>query len=139
MSVRPKNILLCTGGLLIGGAVYLLFREGSYLSHLFDGIPLLSLVRDIFNGTAGTHISFYLPDFLWAFSLCCGIQAIYLPKGMGIYVAGMAAFACGLIWEILQRTAVVSGTGDYWDILMYFLGSVLAILVNKRRENHEKT
>lgn len=139
MSIRQRNILFCTGGLVVGGVVYLLFREGSYLSHSFNGAPLLSVVRNMFKGTAGIYISFYLPDFLWAFSLGCGIQAINLPKSMGIYAAGAVAFACGLVWEILQWASVVSGTGDYWDILMYFLGSVLAILVNKRRENHEET
>lgn len=138
MENRQRNILLCVVGLLFGAAVYLLFREKTYFSLLFRGLAFLDRVRTVVDSTVGIRISFYLPDFLWAFSLCCGIQAIYSPKGRGIYAAAGVAFVCGLIWELLQWIDLVSGTGDYWDILMYFLGSTLAIIMNIRREKNEE-
>lgn len=136
MEKRQRNILMCVGGLLLGAAVYLLFRENTYLSLLFCKSAFLSNIRTVIHSVAGVYISFYLPDMLWAFSLCCGIQAIYLPKSGGI--AAAVAFVCGLIWELLQWIDVVSGTGDYWDILMYFLGSIFAIIINVRREKNEE-
>ena len=138
MEKRLRNILMCAGGLLLGVAVYLLFRENTYLSLLFQGSTFLACIRAVIDSKAVMQISFYLPDLLWSFSLCCGIQAIYLPKSSGIYAAAAVAFVCGVAWELLQWTDLVSGTGDYWDILMYFLGSTFAIIMNIRREKNEE-
>lgn len=138
MSKRRRNILLCVGGLMVGGVVYILFRENAYISELFNELPLILFIRSALGSRIGIWISFYLPDCLWGFSLACGIQAICQPKRGGLFISAFTAFVCGLIWELLQWGNLVSGTGDLWDVLMYFLGSTLTIFINIKERKHEE-
>lgn len=134
MSKRWRNILLCMGSLLLGTALYILFRKNTWVAHLFDGIGFVCRMRCVVQSVSGNWLRYYVPDLLWAFSLSCGIQAICESKQKEIPVCAALAFACGTVWEVLQWTNLVSGTGDFWDILMYLTGSVLSILINIKGE-----
>lgn len=130
MSKRSQNILLCAVALVVGAVIYILYRDNTYISRWFSYIAFVRSLRTMANGYASNFVGFYLPDLLWGFSLSCGIQAIYLPGRRGVFISATVAFICGVLWEVLQWTDLVSGTGDIWDILMYFAGSVLSTLIN---------
>lgn len=74
--------------------------------------------------------AFYLPDLLWALSLGCAIQGACLPTGKGKLYCVLTGFLWGVLWELGQWSGVISGVGDYWDLLMYLLGSALSLLFN---------
>ena len=134
MSKRSKNILMCAVALFVGAGIYILFRSNAYISKWFDYLDIIRFLRTMTGGYANDFIRFYLPDLMWCFALSCGIQAIYVPVGRGISISAMVAFACGVLWEVMQWTGMVSGTGDLWDILMYLAGSILSILINIKGE-----
>lgn len=134
MSKRQKNILRCLGALVLGAILYILFRKNTWVAHLFDGIGFVRCLRSMVQSISLNWLRFYVPDLLWAFALSCGIQAICVPKRGGVPACALSAFICGLVWEFLQWSHVVSGTGDLWDVLMYLTGSVLSILINIKGE-----
>ena len=134
MSNRQKNSLLCLGALMLGAVVYILFRPNTWVSHLFDGIEFIVDLRSAVASPSRNWFRYYVPDLLWAFALCCGIQAIYEPEHKGVLFCALTALCCGVVWEMLQWSRIVTGTGDVWDILMYLTGSVLSILINVKGE-----
>ena len=138
MSKRKLNIILGILALILGFLLYVLFRENVYIAKCFDNFEIVVQIRRCLLPYTSGFLKYYLPDFLWGFSLCCGLQAIYNPGIKGTIVCGCAAFFCGGIWEWLQYRTVVNGTGDVLDIMFYFLACISNIIVNLRREKNEE-
>ena len=130
MSKRKVNSLLGTLALAMGGCIYILFRDRSYIAMLFEGWPLISCIRSIIAPYAGNYVKYYLGDFLWCFSLGCYFQAVFLPKNMGVFLCAGAAFLCGTAWELMQYIQFISGTADVLDILMYLSAGILCTIIN---------
>ena len=122
------------GALLVGGAMYLLFRQGTYL-HTFFRIPTTMLSAAVFPG--GYVLRYYLPDFLWTYSLCCALYAVALPRGWGRIGLPLCAAGLGGLWEIGQWIGLVSGTGDVWDMVTYGLAAIVAFYINIRKEGNQ--
>lgn len=137
MSKRKKNILFSLTALVIGCFIYVFLRESTYVGSIFDSVENIETVRQIFSTQTCNLYKFYLPDFLWGFSLSCGLIAIYDPSIKGIIICAGVAFFCGCMWELLQYIGVLSGTGDIHDIIMYFLASAICIIINLK-ETREK-
>ncbi len=132
MSKRLLNAILCCTALIIGGLLYIIFRETTYVATLFKSIEVLSSIRKKILVLENAFLMYYLPDFLWGFSLSCGLTAIFNPSLKGIILCSFTAFMCGTIWEILQYSHILSGTGDFADILMYLAASALAVIINSK-------
>lgn len=134
MPLRQKNILLCCGALVLGALVYILFRPNTHIAHFFDDMSVVTQIRREVIQLSRSHFHYFVPDLLWSFALSCGIQAICEFEKSKLYICALVALSCGIVWEILQWHGIVSGTGDFWDILMYLVGSVLSILINVKGE-----
>ena len=130
MSKRGLNILLGAASLTLGGLLYILFRENSYIASFVNGFTLVSKIRQIFRFCACDFLKYYFPDFLWGFSLCCGLMAIYVPAKRGMVICGLAAFLFGCLWELAQYLGIVSGTGDALDMIMYLTAGLAGIFIN---------
>lgn len=137
MSKRKKNIRFSLTALVVGCFLYVFFRENTYVGNMFDSIENIEKMRQMFSSQICDLCKFYLPDFLWGFSLSCGLIAIYVPGIKGIIICASVAFLCGCMWELLQYIGVLSGTGDIHDIIMYFLASAICIIINLK-ETREK-
>ena len=134
MPNKRLSLILGFAALFCGFFLYVLFREETYIAKLFRWIPALRELRDASRTGANAFAKYYLPEFLWGFSLCCFLRAVY-PKGkwMGMICAAVA-FAAGLLWETLQLWGAVGGTFDILDITAYFTASLLAIIILKERK-----
>ena len=132
---RRQNFMLCMISLAVGGMLYLLFRETSYVSVYMARWIDLSVLHSTFGGAPG-FFRYLLPDMLWSFSLSCGMLAIMEPEGRCYW--GITGFVLGSVWELLQYCHLITGTADGLDLLMYFTGSLLSIIINKRRMKDEK-
>lgn len=138
MSKRRINILLGTMTLVLGFLIYIFFRTNTHIARAFDKIDWIVYIRRQLPGCSNDFIKFYLPDFLWGFSLNCGLMAIYDPRVKGGILCGCIALVSGCIWEILQYIGIVSGTGDVIDIIMYLLASIIHIIINLKERENEK-
>ena len=134
MSKRIANILLSVISLTLGGLLYIVFRENSHFSGWFNGFILVEEIRTHFAVFSSAFLKYYFPDFLWGFSLACGFVAIYNPKKQGVYLCGAISFTLGCVWEALQAFSVVSGTGDFFDIMMYLISSIACIMINQKEQ-----
>lgn len=130
MSKRGVNILVGALSLLIGGVIYILSREDSFIAAMAERFLPLTPIRDLVQHSAWTFAKYYLPDFLWGLSLGCGLHVIHMPKKTGTLLCASGAFMCGLVWEVLQYLDITGGTGDLWDIFMYLLAALLTIFIN---------
>ena len=132
---RYVNCTVAIASLLTGGAIYVLFRENTHIARLFSSITLIEPFRIWLKETPSDVFRFYLPDFLWGLSLGCGLQAILKPTARKNLLCGGVAFLCGVIWECLQFSHIISGTGDILDIVLYLLACALCTFLNiKERE-----
>ncbi len=138
MSRRKMYILLSYVSLILGFFIYVLFRKNSYIGILFGKFQLVHIVRELTSKLSCDFLKFYLTDYLWGFSLCCGLLAIYVPKRSGCMLCSGTAFLCGCIWEWMQFKNLFNGTGDICDVFMYFLASITCLIINIRSERNEK-
>lgn len=138
MSMRKKNTLLSSTALVVGGLLYLLFRENSYIGLLFVKCDVVSLLRSWLRPLSCDFTRFFLPDLLWGFSLSCGLLAIRGVGWKNVLLSGGIAFGCGCCWELLQYHGIVNGTGDPLDVFMYLLGCCLYFLLNLKEKKNEK-
>ena len=130
MMGRKKYIYLSIISLVLGACVYVFFKEKSYLH--------LAMVR-LLGVPFGLHtdcvfVNHHLCDFLWAFSLACGLLFILGETKKVKLLCGGITVGYGAVWELLQFTHIASGTGDLWDVLSYFLASLLAIFIFNKKE-----
>lgn len=130
MSRRSINILLGTAALVLGCGIYVLFRSGSYVAGIFDRFRWILILREQLAPYACGFLKFWFPDFLWGLSFGCYLQAVHLPDIRGTWFLGGVSLIFGVLWELMQYVAFVPGTGDLLDILLYFLASILCILLN---------
>ena len=104
--------------LFIGGIIYIVFRENTYISKLFNNYIFVSKLKNHLPFLDNNFIKYYFPDYLWAFSLSNGLHIIYLPNFKNSLLCTLVVWACGTIYELLQFLNIVSGTYDIIDILM---------------------
>jgi hypothetical protein len=70
----------------------------------------------------------YLPDGLWAYALQSCILIIWNRKINWMWTIALLIFCAG--FEILQKTRLLSGTGDIYDFLVYVIFMATALLFN---------
>lgn len=132
MSRKKQNALLCIAALILGCLLYILFRPSTYIGGTLDGLTYVHIVRQICSHYASNFSKYYFPDFLWAFSLGCGLIAIHNPQKSGVIICVLFAFLCGVAWELLQHFNVLNGTGDIHDVIMYLLAGAICIFINSK-------
>ena len=116
--------------LVVGAGLYLLFREHTYLHRLvaLEAAPFADLQ---FFGDALCR--YYLPDFLWAYSLYAGLCGIICPQGRQWLWPAVITFLMGAVWELAQHLAWTGGTGDVADLLMYGTAIAVAEIIFRRK------
>ena len=124
MSNRIFNLICGICVLVTGGILYVLFREHTLVATLLSSMPFVACLRSVMTPFSNEFICYYIPDFLWAFSLGCLLKSVpgFSNKSM---LCGMIAFNSGIVWELLQFAGFVRGTFDWIDILMYLLAGIL--------------
>ena len=128
MKKRNVYILLCIASLCIGGGLYVIFRPNTYVTDFARNLlPVSEALFSKLESINCDFIKYYLPDFVWAFSLNCGLNAIFNTK-KAVFINGGVVFGIGALWELAQYVGITSGTGDLIDAAMYTL-AVLTILI----------
>ena len=138
MSYRIKNLMLMMGALLVGLILYVLFRPEIYITKFVTDIIFVEAINHRIDSLYGVICGCYLPDFLWGFSLSCGLCSLFPAKSRNITICCIVSFCYGLLWEITQFLSVVGGTADYLDVLAYFLAACTCLILNKKGIHYEE-
>ncbi len=105
-------------------------RSGTYLHVMMSRLPwgIPDFHEAVFPGSR--FLRYYFPDYMWGYSLTFGVYAIFLPsKRLCLYPACITSVVGGL-WELLQYTHTVTGTGDWMDVLLYIAAGMNAVMIN---------
>lgn len=132
MAVRTKNCFLSVSALLAGAILYILFRPHTYIAEAFERYTWITEIRERIQPFSCNVVCFYLGDFLWMFALCCGFYGIILPNRKESIICFTVCALCGIAWEMLQWSGIVTGTGDWVDIIMYVLACVASGIINRK-------
>lgn len=131
MRKRSFYVLLCILSLGFGGLIYVFFRPNTIVSGTAVSIfPFLEGLRKAYQDVNCDFIKYYFPDFLWAFSLFCGLNAIFNSHEKTRTNAIIVLFL-GIGWEIGQHFEIFTGTGDLLDILTYSAAVITVVFVEK--------
>ncbi len=74
-------------------------------------------------------VNSYLPDGLWAYALMSTILIIW-NRVINVFWI-ITSFIIFPVFEALQYFHIIPGRGDFWDILIYFIFSFIALVTNK--------
>ena len=124
--------MLCSAfALILGAILYGLYRQDTYVGGIAGNIIGVSLpVGNAFSVCA----AYYLPDFLWMFSMVCALFAVTLPEGsLTICLCCLAAFL-GIAWELMQLWDFVSGTADVHDVFLYSMAVISAAIISSLKK-----
>lgn len=125
--------------LILGGLIYWLFREKTYISKLVSYYIDGEVLKQQFGIFDSNFLKYYFVDYLWALSLSCGLHSIFLPEFKTSLKITFIVFIFGIIYEILQKIGNINGTGDIIDILLYLLAGITTNLINYILTKREKT
>jgi len=122
--------MLEINALVIGGFIYLLFRKNTYIAECISHLISVMFLRELFSFLDINFIKYYFVDYLWAFSLNCGLHTIFLPNIKCSFLLTTIVFLIGALYEILQTIDFINGTGDIVDVIMYLLAAITVNLIN---------
>ena len=134
MRKRLFWVLCSVFGLIIGAVLYGLYRQDTHVGKFVGNIFGISLPVD--NGFS-VCAAYYLPDYLWMFSMACALFAVRLPNGKQTICLCCLAILVGVAWELMQMWGVISGTADIHDVILYSMAVITAAIIStlkKRRK-----
>lgn len=130
MNKRRFYAFLSVASLSLGGVIYILFRPATYIAKAFIKVfPFVSKISGVLSLSNCTFLKYYFPDYLWAFSLFCCFNAVGKSTKTMKYRA-CAVFLMGALWEMLQYSHIISGTGDLIDVFMYITAVLSVVLLD---------
>ncbi len=126
---RKHCIIIAAISLCLGLCVYLLFNQTTYIySFLPDWLRFQQITVD--NDVLDMLLKNYCADLLWAISFTFVVQSILMLKPPKVYLL-LFTTVLGVAIEIMQLFSIINGTFDLFDILVYFLGSLISIIIIK--------
>lgn len=135
-----NKVFFAVNGMLsltIGGIMYVLFRENSYVAQMFDGIWLVERAREVLSVPFMRFLSCYIPDYLWAYSLCCVLVVIAARDTKNTIWCMVVTMSVGTVWEILQFLNILGNTGDICDIIIYLVAALTVLLIFIKRRKRK--
>jgi|GEM_PF-567495 len=114
---------------ILGGVIiYALWRGIHFIDKTESYFPL-------FNATKIPNwIKFNLPDGLWFYAFLSTILFIWREKiSMNFFLWLLLAIIISLFLEISQEYQIINGTFDWYDLLAYFIATILCIINFKKQ------
>lgn len=128
MNSKKANIIISVFSLFLGGAIYVLYRDNTYISNFIENFINLSILRNAFKPFECSFLKYYFTDYLWALSLISVLNTLFSTKKQLLLIS-VFVFSLGFVWEILQISNFISGTGDILDIFMYLAAAMTAVII----------
>ena len=132
MKIHKREVLLSLLSLSLGLFIYIFFRKETYIHTLLRMNHSFGFSHLNFFGS--DFIKYYLPDFLWAFSLTNALIAVSEKTKVEVYIIGVVVIFLSIVWEILQLVKIVGGTFDFMDCFLYLIAAIAAVVIGTERK-----
>ena len=129
-----QYLIFGTVSIIVGLFIYLIYRPETYISKLILSYIEFQFYKYKIPVLNNNFIKFYFPDYLWAFSLSCGLHLIFKPKQLNTAYCTILVSIIGLMYELLQWVNFINGTGDFIDIIFYTLAGFTVNIINFKKE-----
>ena len=130
--------------LLVGGAIYVLFRPLTLLMfRVADHLGLTPAIEAARQLTDGCHLPHFvtdsLPAGLWAAAYVLLIDSLLKrqPTKQKIGAASIIPLT-GAVSEVLQSASLLPGTFDWADLLCYLLPLGAYIYIESRKQKNDR-
>ena len=131
--MTKKNRLLINSlwwlSLLLGFLIYLFFRPNNLIYNNFISFPINLNIES--NSLITNFLIYSLPNGLWSFSYAQLIFHIYKDYTSKIILLSSIMVFLGILIEIFQYQAFISGIFDLFDIFSYLLFHILILIIQK--------
>tara|TARA_B100001758_G_C17838167_1_gene317784 strand:+ start:76 stop:471 length:396 start_codon:yes stop_codon:yes gene_type:complete len=131
--MTKKNRLLINSlwwlSLLLGFLIYLFFRPNNLIYNNFISFPIKLNIES--NSLITNFLIYSLPNGLWSFSYAQLIFHIYKDYTSKIILLSSIMVFLGILIEIFQYQAFISGIFDLFDIFSYLLFHILILIIQK--------
>ena len=120
--------------LVLGFALYVLFRRDTYISRItFQCFSVKIPDTDSCSSSVVMNfIRYYACDILWAYSLT--FVCYYFSFGNHRYLfSGIICGSFEILIEMFQRYQLFPGTFDFFDILAEFITTLVALWIIKHK------
>ncbi len=112
--------------LISGLAIYIFMKSGTFINTFlevdFHYIPKTVL---------GLFIVNWFCDFLWSYALVFALFLVLSPFKNRLTISCIVSLILGIVLETLQYANILSGTFDWWDIIIEFIATVTATIILK--------
>lgn len=127
--MRNKKVILIIISvvlLLLGLLLYLLLNQEAYVSKaILAVIPIqITIAENIFVKI----LKGYAADLLWSVSFTMIVQFIVWSEKKKVKYLVLCCLL-GIVYELMQYFRITSGIADIVDVIVYILGSLLAIII----------
>lgn len=127
--MRNKKVILIIISvvlLLLGLLLYLLLNQEAYVSKaILAVIPIqITIAENIFVKI----LKGYAADLLWSVSFTMIVQFIVWSEKKKVKYLILCCLL-GIVYELMQYFRITSGIADIVDVIVYILGSLLAIII----------
>ena len=127
--MRNKKVILIIISvvlLLLGLLLYLLLNQEAYVSKaILAVIPVqITIAENIFVKI----LKGYAADLLWSVSFTMIVQFIVWSEKKKVKYLILCCLL-GIVYELMQYFRITSGIADIVDVIVYILGSLLAIII----------
>ena len=129
VAMRNKKVILIIISvvlLLLGLLLYLLLNQEAYVSKaILAVIPIqITIAENIFVKI----LKGYAADLLWSVSFTMIVQFIVWSEKKKVKYLILCCLL-GIVYELMQYFRITSGIADIVDVIVYILGSLLAIII----------
>ena len=140
-----KQLFFSSGiTLTIGSLIYILFRSESLKVFAWmDALDCLKITKSIRSislkivDIIPNWMLYALPDGLWLSSYVCLMLMIWknkINKENAVWIFSMPLIA--ILSEAGQIFSIIPGTFDWMDVVMYLLGTILPLIINRKTKTN---
>ena len=111
--------------LLLGLLIYLAYRPEAIITSLLSKV--IPITPRPAESSLEKMLSSYGPDILWAYGLTFYNICVLHHRRYSAFKVFLISFITELLIELLQKTKIINGTFDYFDVLLEFLVTTMVI------------
>lgn len=123
--------------LTAGFLIYVFLKQGTHINRflsLFEINFYMSVPDNLFFSV----LKNWATDFLWAYALTFSMYSVLKKYQYGLILSAVSAFLLGAALETAQKTDIISGTFDIFDLAAEAFAVILSIIIIKGVQKNEK-